>query len=290
VDCKPLCAIATGVSALYTHDFADREATLSYDAGSGVQPLATACSYKSFGPLTTLTLANGLTESHLFDNRYFADRIQVGSLLDWDYTEDAVGNPTQISGTILNQTYTASFAYQDNLYFLTQGNGAWGSRTWTYDRIGNRLISQESGNAPQPYTYAGTGHNPKLTQITPAPGFGTGSLQFTYDAAGNPTAMRTTFTFRILPFILVVFLLYGSGRETCLVPTDATVNDQWSRILALALDHSDKARLCIENVAARSSEEPLRRLALQLIEEWHYPLNNTRLKKPVLMWRPQAPP
>jgi RHS repeat-associated protein len=181
-----------GVSAIYTHDFADREATLSYDAGAGSQPLVTASAYKPFGPLTSLSFANGLAETRLFDNRYRPDRIQAGSLLDWDYTEDAVGNPTQITGTVLSKPYTATFAYQDNLYFLTQGNGPWGARSWTYDRIGNRLTNQETGEASQTYTYAGSGHNPKLTQITPAPGLGTGSLQFAYDAAGNQTSLQET--------------------------------------------------------------------------------------------------
>ncbi|HEX4963499.1 MAG TPA: RHS repeat-associated core domain-containing protein [Thermoanaerobaculia bacterium] len=181
-----------GVVATYTFDFADRDATLSYNSGSGPQPLVTASAYKPFGPLSSLSLANGLTETRLFDNRYRPDRIQAGSLLDWDYTEDAVGNPTQIAGTIVSQPYTATFAYQDPQYFLTQGNGPWGTRAWTYDRIGNRLSHQETGEPTQTYTYAGSGHNPKLAQITPAPGLGTGSRQLAYDAAGNQISVQET--------------------------------------------------------------------------------------------------
>jgi hypothetical protein len=96
-----------------------------------------------------------------------------------------VGNPTQIIGTIAGQPYTAIFTYQDPQYFLTQGNGPWGTRSWTYDRIGNRLTHQETGEPTQAYTYAGTGHNPKLLQIRPAPGLGTGARQYAYDTAGN---------------------------------------------------------------------------------------------------------
>jgi hypothetical protein len=105
------------------------------------------------------------------------------SLVDWDYTEDAVGNPTEITGTILRQPYPATFGYQDPQYFLTQADaiGHWGSRTWTYDRIGNRLSHEETGDLPQTYTYAAPGHNPKLMQITP--GHGAGSRQFGYDAS-----------------------------------------------------------------------------------------------------------
>ncbi len=181
-----------GVAAIYTYDFVDRDATLSYNSGAGPQPLVNASAYKPFGPLSSLSLANGLTETHLFDNRYRPDRIQAGSLLDWDYTEDAMGNPTQIAGTIVGQPYTATFSYQAPQYFLTQGNGPWGTRSWTYDRIGNRLNYQENGEPTQTYTYAGSGHNPKLTQIAPAPDLGTGSRQLAYDAAGNQISVQET--------------------------------------------------------------------------------------------------
>lgn len=178
-----------GVSALYTYDFADREATLSYDSGGGAQPLVTSAGYKALGPLTALTFANGLSETRLFDQRYFPDRIQAGALLDWDYTVDAVGNPTAITGSIIGTTYSTTFAYRDHLYFLTQGDGPWGNRAWTYDKIGNRLSFARTSEPTSTYTYAGSGHNPKLTTITPAPGWGTGSWAYTYDPAGNQTSI-----------------------------------------------------------------------------------------------------
>ena len=178
-----------GVSAIFTHDFADREATLSYDSGLGSQSLVTSASYKALGPLATLAFANGLSETRLFDQRYFPDRIQAGSLLDWDYTVDPVGNPTAISGSIGGTSYAPSFAYQDSLYFLTQGNGPWGNRAWTYDKIGNRLTFARTSEPTQTYAYSGTGHNPKLASITPAPGLGTGSWSYNYDPDGNQTSV-----------------------------------------------------------------------------------------------------
>ena len=90
---------------------------------------------------------------------------------------DAVGNPTAITGSIASTPYSAAFAYQDNLYFLTQGNGPWGDRTWTYDKIGNRLSFAKSSEPTLSYAYAGTGHNPKLSTVTPAPGWGSGALE-----------------------------------------------------------------------------------------------------------------
>ena len=179
-----------GVAAIATYDFADREATLNVEAGGGPQPLVTSASYKALGPLAALSFANGLSETRLFDARYFPDRIQVGALLDWDYTVDGVGNPTGITGSINNATYSPSFAYQDNLYFLTQGNGPWGNRSWTYDKIGNRLTFAKSSEPTLSYAYAGTGHNPKLSTVAPAPGWGSGAWSYLYDAAGNQTQIQ----------------------------------------------------------------------------------------------------
>ena len=178
------------VTSIATYDFADREATLNVEAGGGPQPLVTSASYKALGPLAALSFANGLSETRLFDARYFPDRIQAGALLDWDYTVDGVGNPTGITGSINNATYSPSFAYQDNLYFLTQGNGPWGSRTWTYDKIGNRLTFAKASEPTLSFTYAGTGHNPKLSTVTPAPGWGSGAWSYLYDAAGNQTQIQ----------------------------------------------------------------------------------------------------
>ncbi|HWM89764.1 MAG TPA: RHS repeat-associated core domain-containing protein [Thermoanaerobaculia bacterium] len=168
------------VAAVYTHDFADREATLSYEQSGGAQPppIVTSAIYEPFGPLASLNLGNGLTETRLFDARYFPDRIQVPGLLDWDYTLDAVGNPLQISDLLTSQNRT--YGYLDPQYFLTQGDGPWGTRSWTYDRIGNRLTETRGG---QTDTYGYTGGNPKLQTIT-LPG-GAGTKYFAYDAAGN---------------------------------------------------------------------------------------------------------
>ena len=178
-----------GVSAAYTYDFADRDATLSYNDGLGSHLLVTGATYKALGPLATLAFANGLAETRLFDQRYFPDRIQAGSLLDWDYAVDPVGNPTAITGSIVGTSYSPTFAYQDSLYFLTQGNGPWGNRAWTYDKVGNRLTFARTSEPTQSYAYSGTGHNPKLASITPASGWGTGSWAYSHDPAGNQTSI-----------------------------------------------------------------------------------------------------
>ncbi len=93
-----------GVVATYGYDFADRPASvsLSWQEGGGTQmaTVATGAQYTASGPLRRLILGNGLVEDRRHDQRYFPDRITVLNgavpVLDWDYTVDAVGNPTRI--------------------------------------------------------------------------------------------------------------------------------------------------------------------------------------------------
>ncbi|NJL26879.1 MAG: hypothetical protein HC897_02845 [Thermoanaerobaculia bacterium] len=178
-----------GVSARYTFDFSDREATLEVAVpGEPVQPVVTASSYLPLGPLASLTLGNGLTETRSHDARYYPDRIRVAGaapLLDWDYTVDAVGNPTAIAD-LLSPSQSRAFGYQDFQYFLTLGNGPWGNLSWTYDRIGSRMRETRGGVADL-YSYVPNmagGHSPKLDEIQLGAG---GTKVYSFDAAGNQT-------------------------------------------------------------------------------------------------------
>ncbi len=144
----------------------------------------TSAAYLPSGPLTTLALGNGVTESRSFDTRYFPAGISAGSALSWTYTTDSVGNILQIadSGPGQDRTYT----YQDTHYFLTSGTGPWGSLSWSYDKIGNRLTETRDGVVTNyAYTPSATGgRSPKLSAV----GLGTDEEQrFFFDPAGNET-------------------------------------------------------------------------------------------------------
>lgn len=166
-----------GVEALATYDFADRPLTLSLRDGAGTpQALANAAIYKPFGPLASLSLGNGLAETRAFDSRYYPQSIAVPGRFGWTYTVDKLGHPLAIADSV-DSAGSRSFSYQDHHYFLTGGNGPWGVRTYTYDRIGNRL-----NDTGIPYTYFlnGTGGNtPKIeTRV---------GRSFEYDLAGDIT-------------------------------------------------------------------------------------------------------
>jgi RHS repeat-associated protein len=182
-----------GVTACYTYDIVDRESALSYSTTAGANvcqgttlPIVTSTPsaptvYLSEGPLQILHLANGLTETHTFDQRYYPTSISAGALLNWTYTTDAVGNITAIAPG-------RSFTYQDIQYFLTTGNGPWGPRAWTYDTIGNRLTENRGTGITDTYTnFTNTaspqGDTAKLKSITLAGNAGT--KLFIYDPAGN---------------------------------------------------------------------------------------------------------
>ncbi|MCP4902867.1 MAG: hypothetical protein GY906_38385, partial [bacterium] len=177
------------VRALYTYDFADRQATLDVEQpGEPLQAIVTASSYEPSGPLASLTLGNGLVETHTFDSRHHPDRITVAggsTLLDWQYSTDDEGNVTAITD-LLDPANNRVFGYHDVQYFLIQGDGPWGNRGWTYDKIGNRLTETRDGQTDT-YVYlpnlAG-GNSAQLAEIQLGAG---GTRTYAYDAAGNQT-------------------------------------------------------------------------------------------------------
>src|SRR5690606_20811009 len=170
----------TGISVVTDYDFADRPATLDLYQDTNPTPVVTGASYLPSGPLASLTLGNGVTETRNFDARYFPAAIEAelsSTLLDWTYDVDAIGNPTEITDNLV-PARTRSFAYEDGTYFLTQADGPWGDLTWTYDRIGNRL-TQTRNSATDTYSYlpSGSGNTPLLDAIALS---GSGSADYTW--------------------------------------------------------------------------------------------------------------
>ncbi len=186
---NPLTVAYPGaVTGAYTYDSSDRQASLTLQDGAGpAQALVSGASYKAFGPLTGLTLGNGLTEARAWDADDRPAGISVPGRLDWTYTLDAVGNVTAIADN-LSSGASRSFAYQDVQSYLVQADGPWGPRAWTYDRAGNRL-TETRGGVTDTYAYAPNaagGGSPRLSQIT-AGSAGSAATQLFYDAEGNLT-------------------------------------------------------------------------------------------------------
>ncbi len=97
-----------GVSATYGLDFADRETSLEVTTPAGgatPHPVVTAAAYLPSGPLSSLALGNGATETRSFDGRYVPTGITLSGLAGgvpgrtWTYATDRVGNVTDILET-----------------------------------------------------------------------------------------------------------------------------------------------------------------------------------------------
>ncbi len=209
------------LTATYGYDFVNRLSTLSLERpGAPAIPLVTAASYLPGGPLTELSLGNGLTETRDFDARYFPAGIQVAGHLDWEYTTDAVGNVTAITDRIA-AAGSRSFGYQDVDYYLTRADGPWGEQTWAYDRLGNRLSETRDG-ATEAYSYRANtagGRSSVLDQVTPASGSAT---RYLYDPAGNQTTR--------LQGEKKVRLNYNSERRLTQIRTDSPEGRRSTRL------------------------------------------------------------
>ncbi|MDY7091564.1 MAG: RHS repeat-associated core domain-containing protein [Acidobacteriota bacterium] len=202
------------VTAVYTHDFADRPESLTVQRpGEPDLLLANGAEYAPSGPLTTLNLGNGLTESRSFNDRYFPSAITVtpttpltsSAVLQWTYTTDNVGNIEAIQD-VLAPANDKDYGYQDFQYFLTAGDGPWGDLAWTYDRIGNRL-TETRDTATDTYAYqpnGASGNTAILDTITLA---STGTKTYTYGPAGHLEQVTA-------PANEITFLSDAAGRLT----------------------------------------------------------------------------
>ena len=178
-----------------TFDESDRPNSLEVTLpGGSPQSVVTSATYLPSGPLTSLVLANGLEETRDYDDRYYPDRIQLGpsatpgSVLDWDYATDDVGN---ISDIIDAAGPNRSYGYQDHQYFLTSATGPWtGALSWTYDTIGNRL-SEQRGVDIDTYLYTsnGSGNLPILEEVQL--GATGGSRVYDFDGLGRMSMVDT---------------------------------------------------------------------------------------------------
>ncbi|QQS12097.1 MAG: RHS repeat protein [Rhodospirillales bacterium] len=187
----------------YTYDLSDRVASVTYPSGRVVEhtrdalgqitqavtrqtaggtptTLASAGTYRPFGPLTGLTLGNGLTLSAAYDLDYRLTNLTVGpgvgaSVLNLTYAYDAVDNVLTLSDAV-TPARDQTLGY-DALDRLTSATGQYGSLLYAYDIVGNRSSSSIGGVAST-YTYPATSN--RLTSIA-----GGVTRSFTYSASGN---------------------------------------------------------------------------------------------------------
>src|SRR5438128_12670765 len=84
---------------------------------------------------------------------------------------------SQINGQVRNESYT-----YDQVFRLTQANGFYAQRNYSYDRWGNR--TGVSGGSSQTIAYAKDSNNVPLTNRIQSVNSG---ANYQYDATGNTT-------------------------------------------------------------------------------------------------------
>ena len=133
--------------------------------------------------MSSYQYSNGVTTTVNRDNQYRITGINTGTdqIMSRTYSFDNVGNILGITDSI-NTQKNQTLAY-DSLYRLTTANGIWGSGSFTYDNVGNRL-SKVVGSNTTNYTYV-TGKN-RLSSST-----GAEAATYYYDNNGNITSDGT---------------------------------------------------------------------------------------------------
>ena len=92
------------MSATYGFDFADRQDGLTVTTPTETdKTIASGAIYLPSGPLSAVTLGNGVTEARSYDTRYAPDRVEITAPFerDWIYSTDPVGNVSSITEQIV---------------------------------------------------------------------------------------------------------------------------------------------------------------------------------------------
>ncbi|MDF1591023.1 MAG: DUF6531 domain-containing protein [Desulfobacterales bacterium] len=140
--------------------------------------LANEIIHLPFGPITALSFGNGLGLLGSFDQLYRPTTAQTENVYNRSLTYDPGGNIIHIDN-LLDPARSQSFGY-DPLNRLITAEGIYGSISYIYDNVGNRLSKNLNGTVDI-YNYV-----PGTSRLSDA-----GGLPYTYDANGNPTAMGT---------------------------------------------------------------------------------------------------
>ncbi|MDI1226180.1 MAG: DUF6531 domain-containing protein [bacterium] len=132
--------------------------------------LASSITYLPFGPQNAMTYGNAKTFSATYDTDYNpTNRTVSGGLYNWTYTTDKNSNITQAG--------TTTYGYDALDRVNAENPGA--AASYTYDATSNRLTKVQGGTITTTVPAA----NNKISAV--------GGTAYTYDAAGNITAIGT---------------------------------------------------------------------------------------------------
>jgi RHS repeat-associated protein len=151
------------------------------------QPLASGINYLPFGRITGFTYGSGFPLDQNYDLQYRLRSIEVGPVLDREYTPDPNGNITNITDKF-GPAQSRNFSY-DPLDRLVYADGGYATVEYQYDPVGNRR-SQTNGKRVDYHYKAGT------NQLTGILVQGEPAIALGYDQNGNTDSENgTTFSY-----------------------------------------------------------------------------------------------
>jgi len=162
-----------GRTVSYNKDSNGRIINVTETKGGVTHDVITTITYTPNGTVSSISDANGIITTKTYDTRGALNSLNIGTLKQFSYTRDNVGNITAIND-LLDLTKTKTYAY-DPLYRLTQATGPWGSIQYNYDPVGNRTV-ETAGAGITNYTHDAN----KLISSSGAKAF-----TFSYDNNGN---------------------------------------------------------------------------------------------------------
>jgi RHS repeat-associated protein len=166
----------SGRTVTYVYDNADQvTSVLTTPSGGAQQTVTSSISYYPFGPVASMNYGNGLVQTMGYDLQYRVTSIQTGAVQDLTYVADPNGNVQDIINN-LDSNKNKSFSY-DWVNRLDGANGPWGSLSWTYDDVGNRLTYTDGAGTTNYSYFTGTNRLQALTGAT--------TKAFSYNNVGN---------------------------------------------------------------------------------------------------------
>lgn len=174
-------AYPSGWTVAYTRDRMGRTTAIAAQppAGGSAAPILAGVAYQAFGPIGSMTFGNGVVEARSYDLDYRLTTLAdtgAGPLQNLTYSYDAADNVSKIADGVAPAS-SQRFVY-DALNRLTAATGAYGSLSYTYDGVGNRLTQSQGGSA---VAYSYSARSNQLASVTA----GGASQAIGYTGAGN---------------------------------------------------------------------------------------------------------
>lgn len=178
--------------------------------------------YRKNNEISTITYGNGVQTAYSYDQLGRTTRIHTwnttATLLDLNYAYDANGNPTSVNSG--QETYG-----YDELNRLTSASGPFGTLSYSYDQVGNRLSEVVNGTGTT-YTYGP--YNKLQSAGTTTYGYDNNGNTITKTQGSNSWSYSYDYENRLKQVNLngqtVLAAAYdGDGRRTETVAGDTTV-------------------------------------------------------------------